>query len=158
MPKVQAAPPKKVKAPKVAFPRKGRPPTDGEFAARLALPVGKRFESLRGFLKKQKDVSEELFYFGPKTGWAYRYRRAPGHSLCSIVIRGDGLVGILSLDTAAQAAVAWGDLSPAAQKSRKLAHGTPALLWLDLPLDTAGAGDFKAIVKAKLRGMVAPRL
>jgi hypothetical protein len=145
----------KAKPPKVAFPRKSHPPTDGEFAARLPLPVGKRFESLRAFLKKQPGITEELYYFGPRTGWAYRYRTAPGQSLCSIAIHGQGLVGILALDPAVQAAVAWQTLSPAGQKARKLAHGTPALLWLDVPFDGPGATDFKTIVKAKLRGLAA---
>jgi hypothetical protein len=36
------------------------------------------------------------------------------------------------------------------QKARRLAHGSPALLWIDLPLDGTGAADFKAVVKAKL--------
>ena len=85
----------------------------------------------------------------------FRSRTAPGQSLCSIAIHGQGLVGILALDPTAQAAVAWASLSPVGQKARKLAHGTPTVLWLDVPFDGTGASDFKTIVKAKLRGIAA---
>jgi hypothetical protein len=46
--------------------------------------------------------------------------------------------------------VTWDALSPVGQKARKIAHGTPALLWLDVPFEGAGAGDFKALLRAKL--------
>jgi hypothetical protein len=138
------------KAPKVAFPKKAQPPTHAEFAARLPAPVGKKFESLRSYLKKQ-EASEDLYYYGPRTGWAYRYMKGT-QSVCSIVILGGRLVGILALDAAAQARVGWGDLSDVAKRARKVAHGTPALLWLDVPLDGTGAADFKALLKAKLAG------
>ena len=105
---------------------------------------------LRGFLKKQKGVTEELYYYGPKTGWAYRYLRNIQQSIGSIMIHDERLLGVVALDPAAVAAVEWDDLSPVAQKARKLAHGSPALLWLDLPLDGTGAGDFKRLLKAKL--------
>jgi hypothetical protein len=138
------------KAAKPAFAKKAQPPTEAEFIARLPLPVGKRFESMRGLLRKQEAISEELYYYGPKTGWAWRYLRGT-QSLCSVMIHDGNLVGIVALDAAAQRAVAWKDLSPVGQKARKRAHGTPALLWLDLPFDGTGAGDFKTILKAKLR-------
>ena len=41
-------------------------------------------------------------------------------------------------------------ITEVARRARKLAHGTPALLWLDVPLDSTGATDFKALLKAKL--------
>lgn len=136
------------KAPKVAFPKKAQPPTHAEFAARLPAPVGKKFEALRGFLKKQ-EAGEDLYYYGPRTGWAYRYMKG-AQSVCSIVILGGRLVGIVALDAAAQARVGWGELSDVAKRARKVAHGTPALLWLDVPLDGTGAADFKALLRAKL--------
>lgn len=136
------------KAPKVAFPKKAQAPTHAEFAARLPAPVGKKFEALRAFLKKQ-EAREDLYYYGPRTGWAYRYLSGT-QSVCSIVILGGRLVGIVALDAAAQARVAWGELSEVAKRARKVAHGTPALLWLDVPLDGSGAADFKALLKAKL--------
>jgi hypothetical protein len=71
-------------------------------------------------------------------------------SLCSIVLSAGRLVGIVALDSAAQAAIAWDGLSDVARRARKQAHGTPALLWLDVPLDGTGANDFKALLKAKL--------
>jgi hypothetical protein len=117
--------------------------------------VGKRFESVRGLLRKQEAVTEELYYYGPKTGWAWRYLRG-AQSLCSVTIHAGRLVGIVALDAAAQRAVAWDALSPVGQKARKHAHGAPALLWLDLPFEGTGAGDFKAILKAKLRTLPAP--
>jgi hypothetical protein len=134
--------------PKVAFPKKGTPPTHAEFVARLPAPVGKKFESLRAFLTKQ-GAAEDFYYYGPRTGWAYRYLKGT-QSICSIVILKGQLVGILALDGAAQARVTWGDLSDVAKRARKLAHGTPALLWLDVPLDATGAADFKSLLKAKL--------
>jgi hypothetical protein len=107
-------------------------------------------EMLRAFLKKQKGVAEDLFFFGPKTGWAYRYLRDSQQSVGSILIHDEHLVGVVALDPAAAAAVDWNALSPVAQKAKRLAHGSPALLWIDLPLDGPGATDFKAVVKAKL--------
>jgi hypothetical protein len=136
------------RAPKVAFPKKARPPTDAEFAARLPAAVGKRFEAVRAFLEKQ-GAEEGFYYYGPRTGWAYRYLLAD-KSLCSIVLQGDRLIGIVALDATAQTAVSWDDLSDVARRARRAAHGTPALLWLDLPLDGTGAVDFRKLLKAKL--------
>jgi hypothetical protein len=138
---------------KVAFPKKNAPPTEAEFAARLPLPAGKRLEMLRAFLKKQKGVTEELYYYGPKTGWAYRYLRNVQQSICSIMIHDERLLGIVALDPPSVAAVRWADLSPVAQKARRLAHGSPSLLWVDVPLETTGAADFKALLKAKLKAL-----
>ena len=143
------APPEKPRAaPKVAFPKKAQPPTHAEFAARLPAPVGKRFEVLRTFLKKQ-GAAEDFFYYGPRSGWAYRYLK-DDQSLCSILLSAGKLVGIVALDGGAQSNVAWDELSDVARRARKLAHGTPALLWLDIPLDGTGANDFKSLLKAKL--------
>lgn len=136
--------------PRAAFPKKNLPPNETEFGARLPLALGKRFESVRAFLRKQPGVSEDLYYYGPKTGWAYRYVRGP-QSLCSIVIHDERLMGIVALDPAAQTAIVWEGLSPVAQNARKVAHGSPALLWLDVPFEGTGAKDFQAMLKAKLR-------
>jgi hypothetical protein len=135
-------------APKVAFPKKAQPPTHAEFAARLPAPVGKRFEVLRTYLQKQ-GAAEDFYFYGPRTGWGYRHMK-DDQSLCSIVLSAGRLVGIVALDAAAQSAIAWDGLSDVARRARKLAHGTPALLWLDVPLDGSGATDFKALLKAKL--------
>ncbi|HVV51497.1 MAG TPA: DUF3788 family protein, partial [Polyangia bacterium] len=134
----------------VAFPKKAAPPTAAEFAARLPAPAGKRFEAVRAYLKKQ-EASEDFYYYGPRTGWAYRYLRG-GSSLCSIMILKGRLYGIVALDAAAQAKVAWDGLTDVGRRARKVAHGTPALLWLDVPLDGTGATDFKSLLKAKLAG------
>jgi hypothetical protein len=147
-----AAPERQRPAPKVAFPKKAQPPTHAEFAARLPAPVGKRFEVLRAYLKKQ-GAAEDFFYYGPRTGWGYRHMKDE-QSICSIVLSAGKLVGIVALDGAAQSAIAWNGLSDIARRARKLAHGTPALLWLDVPLDGAGATDFKALLKAKLGARV----
>ncbi|HEY7373680.1 MAG TPA: DUF3788 family protein [Polyangia bacterium] len=143
-----SAPEKPRAAPKVAFPKKGQPPSHAEFAARLPAPVGKRFEALRAYLKKQ-GAAEDFFYYGPRSGWAYRYLKED-QSLCSILLSAGRLVGIIAVDGAAQARVAWDGLSDVGRKARKLAHGTPALLWIDVPLDSTGANDFKTLLKAKL--------
>jgi hypothetical protein len=132
----------------VTFPKKAQPPTHAEFGARLPAAVGKRFESLRALLKKHAAV-EDFYYYGPRTGWAYRYLRGT-QSLCSIVILKGRLVGIVALDAAAQLKVSWDALSDVTRRARKVAHGTPALLWLDVPLDGTGATDFKSLLKAKL--------
>jgi hypothetical protein len=142
------AAPKPARPPKVAFPKKARPPTDAEFAARLPAAVGKRFEAVRAFLDKQ-GAEEGFYFYGPRTGWAYRYLLAE-KSLCSIVLQSDRLIGILALDATAQAAVTWDELSDVARRARRVAHGTPALLWLDIPLDGTGAVDFRKLLKAKL--------
>jgi hypothetical protein len=135
-------------AAKVAFPKKGQPPTQAEFAARLPAAVGKRFEMLRSFLAKRGAI-EDFFYYGPRTGWACRYL-VQQQSLCSILLSSGHLIGIVALDTSAQARVAWNALSDVGKRARKVAHGTPSLLWLDVPLDGTGAADFKALIKAKL--------
>jgi hypothetical protein len=135
-------------APKVAFPKKAQAPTHAEFAARLPAPVGKRFEVLRTYLKKQS-AAEDFFYYGPRSGWGYRYLK-DDQSLCSILLTAGKLVGIVALDSAAQSNVAWDGLSDVGRRARKLAHGTPTLLWLDVPLDGTGATDFKSLLKAKL--------
>jgi hypothetical protein len=147
--------PVKPHKPRAAFPKKSLPPNPTEFGARLPLPIGKRFEHVRAFLKKQPGVSEDLYYYGPKTGWAYRYVRGP-QSLCSIVIHDDRLMGIVALDPAAQTAIVWEGLSPVGQKARKVAHGSPALLWIDVPFEGTGAKDFQAMLKAKLRTLPPP--
>jgi Protein of unknown function (DUF3788) len=147
--KVAASPPARP-SPKVAFPKKAQAPTHAEFAARLPAPVGKRFEAVRTYLEKQ-EVVEDFYYYGPRTGWAYRYLQGDS-SLCSIMILKGRLVGIIALDAAAQAKVSWSALSDVAKRARKVAHGTPALLWLDIPLDGTGATDFKSLLKAKLAG------
>jgi hypothetical protein len=143
-----ASAPAPARAPKVAFPKKAQAPTHAEFAARLTAPIGKKFEALRAFLKKH-EAAEDLYYYGPRTGWAYRYMKGT-QSICSIVILGGRLVGIVALDAAAQTRIAWGEMSEVAKRARKVAHGTPALLWVDVPLDGTGAADFKALLKAKL--------
>jgi len=150
-PEKPAAKPGKARA---AFPKKNLPPSETEFAARLPLALGKRFETVRAFLRKQPAVTEDLFFYGPKTGWAYRYQRN-GHSLCSIVIHDERLMGIVALDTAAQTAIVWEGLSPVGQKARRVAHGSPSLLWIDVPFDGTGAKDFQAMLKAKLRTLPA---
>src|SRR5579862_1635890 len=119
--KPKASPPARATA-KVAFPKKAQPPSHAEFAARLPAAVGKRFEAVRGYLKKQ-EVAEDFYYYGPRTGWAYRYQRGET-SLCSIVILKGRLVGIIALDAAAQAKVAWDALTDVARRARKIAHGT----------------------------------
>ena len=146
--KAAAASPPARPSPKVAFPKKAQAPTHAEFAARLPAPVGKRFEAVRAYLKKQ-EIAEDFYYYGPRTGWAYRYQQGES-SLCSIMILKGQLVGIIALDAAAQAKVVWNDLSDVTRRARKIAHGTPALLWLDVPLDGTGATDFKTLLKAKL--------
>jgi hypothetical protein len=152
--KAPAKPPKPAKV-RAAFPKKNQPPSEAEFSARLPLALGKRFETVRAFLKKQPGVSEDLYYYGPKTGWAYRYVRGP-QSVCSIVIHDERLMGIVALDPAAQGAIVWEGLSPVGQKARKVAHGSPALLWIDVPFEGAGAKDFQAMLKAKLRTLPPP--
>ncbi|HEY2903648.1 MAG TPA: hypothetical protein VGL59_23895 [Polyangia bacterium] len=145
--------PKAAAKPKVAFPKKNQPPTEAEFAARLPLAIGKRFELVRGFLKKQKGIGEELYFYGPKTGWAYRYVRDGQQSICSVMIHQDRLLGIVALDPDAMAGIDWPALSAVAQKAKRLAHGSPALQWIDVPLEGTGAGDFRALLKAKLKAL-----
>jgi len=139
------------KPPSVAFPKKNQPPAAAAFAARLPLSLGKRFEMARSFLLRQNDVKEDVYFYGPKTGWALRYLQGE-RPLCSLVLHGDLPVGIISLDAAASATVDWKALSPAGQRAYKSAHGSPSLLWLDVPLAGTGAADFKAILRVKLAG------
>ena len=134
---------------KVAFPKKHQPPTAAAFAARMPLALGKRFEMARTFLLKQKGITEDVYFYGPKTGWALRYL-SDGQPLCALLLHDDSPVGIISLPAAAAAVVDWKSLSSAGQRARKHAHGSPAMLWLDVPLAGTGVADFKAIVRGKL--------
>lgn len=137
------------KPPQVAFPKKNQPPTANAFAARLPLALGKRFEMARSFLLRQPNVKEDVYFYGPKTGWALRYLQGE-HPLCSLLLHGDSPVGILALDAATASAVDWKSLSPVGQLAHRHAHGSPSMLWLDVPLAATGAADFKAILRVKL--------
>jgi hypothetical protein len=138
--------------PKVPFPKKAEPPTPNAFAAQLPLPLGKKFDAVRGFLAKHKDVREDVFFYGPRSGWGLRYV-ASGRPLCTLLVHRARPLGIVSLEPAAAEAVRWDDLSDVAHKARRAAHGSPSLLWLDVPLDASGAADFKALLKAKLTAL-----
>lgn len=143
------------KPPKVAFPKKNQPPTAAAFAARLPLTLGKRFETARSYLLRQKDVREDVYFYGPKTGWALRYL-IEDRPLCSLLLCEDAPVGIVALSADASAAVDWKSLSPVGQLARKHAHGSPSMLWLDVPLAGNGAADFKAILRVKLASLASP--
>jgi len=140
---------------RVPFPKKNQPPSEAEFVARLPLAAGKKFENVRAFLKKQAGVTEDLYFYGPKTGWAYRYQHGAS-SLGTIMLHDDRLVGIVALDAAALGEVDFTALSDVGERARRLAHGSPSLSWLDLPLDGPGASDFKVLLKAKLRTLPQP--
>ena len=49
----------------------------------------------------------------------------------------------------------WKALSPAARRARQQAHGSPSLLWLDVPLEEDGAADFRSMLRAKLARLAA---
>ncbi len=145
----KTSPPVATKPPKVAFPKKNQPPTAAAFAARLPLTLGKRFEMARSFLLRQEKVREDVYFYGPKTGWALRYLVGE-KPLCSLLLHEDSPVGIVALSASATAAVDWRSLSLVGQLARKHAHGSPSMLWLDVPLAGQGAADFKSILRVKL--------
>ena len=64
-----------------------------------------------------------------------------------------GSYGIVALDADAQKKVAWDTLTDVARQARKIAHGTPALFWLDIPLDGTGAADFKSAPQSQAGGV-----
>jgi hypothetical protein len=138
--------------PRVAFPKRNQQPTPAAFTARLPLALGKRFEAARTFLLKQRDVIEDVYFYGPSAGWALRYL-CGGKPLCSLLLHSDCPVAIVSLEAAASAAVDWQALSPVGQRAQKTAHGSPSRLWLDIPLAGTGAADFKMIIRGKLATM-----
>jgi hypothetical protein len=150
--KAKTSPAAASKPPKVAFAKRDQPPAAAAFAARLPLTLGKRFEMARSFLLRQKDVKEDVYFYGTKTGWALRYL-VGDYPLCVLLLYRDMPVGIVSLSAEVAAAVDWKGLSPVGQLARKRAHGSPSLLWLDVPLVGHGAADFKAILRAKLAGI-----
>ena len=143
-------PPAKPAADKPAFPKKNQPPTATAFAAQLPLALGKRLEAVRAYLLKQKGVREDVYFYGPESGWALRYLHE-GRPFCSLHVHGQHPVGIASLTASEAARVDWKALSPVARKARQQAHGSPALLWMDVPLEAEGAADFRAILVAKLK-------
>ena len=115
----------------------------------MPLTLGKRFEMVRSYLLRQKDMREDVYFYGPKTGWALRYLMGE-QPLCSLLLHEDSPVGIVALSASATAAVDWKALSPVGQLAHKHAHGSPAMLWLDVPLAGNGAADLKAILRVKL--------
>ena len=143
---------KSAQPPTAAFPKKNQPPTAAAFTARLPLSLGKRFETVRSFLLRQEGIQEDVYFYGPKTGWALRYLLGD-KPLCSLLLHGDVPVGILSLNASASAVVDWKGLSSTGQLAYKNAHGSPSMLWLDVPLAGTGAGDFKAILRAKMASL-----
>ncbi len=149
-----AATPKPVPI-KPAFPRKNQAPTPPAFAAQLPLALGKRLDLVRAFLLKQKGVREDVYFYGPESGWALRYLH-DSRPLCSLHVLDARPVGIVSLEPAAADRVEWKTLSAAGRKARQQAHGSPALLWLDVPLEAGGAADFKAILRAKIQASTRP--
>lgn len=155
-PEARAKPAASPSPARVAFPKKNQPPTANAFAARLPLTLGKRFEMARSFLLRQAKVKEDVYFYGPKTGWALRYLQDE-HPLCSLLLHGDSPVGIVALDAATASAVDWKALSPVGQLAHRHAHGSPSMLWLDVPLVATGAADFKAILRVKLATLAAPR-
>jgi hypothetical protein len=134
---------------KPAFPKKNQPPTPPAFAAQLPLTLGKRLDLVRAFLVKQKGVSEDVYFYGPESGWALRYLHE-NRPLCSLHVLDARPVGIVSLEPPAAERIDWKALSSTGRKARQQAHGSPALLWLDVPLEGAGAADFKSILRAKI--------
>jgi hypothetical protein len=134
---------------KPAFPRKSQQPTPPAFAAQLPLALGKRFDMVRTFLLKQKGVREDVYFYGPESGWALRYLHE-NRPLCSLHIHDRSPVGIVSLEAQVADKVDWKGLSPAGRKARQQAHGSPSMLWLDVPLEEDGAADFRSILRAKL--------
>ena len=104
---------------------------------------------MRTFLLKQKGVREDVYFYGPESGWALRYLHE-NKPLCSLHVHDQSPVGIVSLPAAAAGKVEWKSLSPTARRARQQAHGSPSLLWLDVPLEADGASDFRSILRAKL--------
>jgi hypothetical protein len=147
--KEPARPVARPRAPRPAFPKKNQPPTPPAFAAQLPLALGKRLDGLRTFLLKQKGVREDVYFYGPESGWALRYLYE-NRPLCSLHVHDQNPVGIISLEAAVCEKVDWKALSPAARKARQQAHGSPSLLWLDVPLEEDGATDFRSMLRAKL--------
>jgi hypothetical protein len=147
--RAEARPAGKLHKPAPAFPKKNQPPTAAAFAARLPLALGKRFDLCRSYLLKVRGVREDVFFYGPESGWALRYLLA-GQPLCSLHIHDERPIGIVSLAADAAAGIDWKGLSAAGQKARRQAHGSPSLLWLDVDLEGTGAGDFRTVVRAKL--------
>src|SRR4051794_36367725 len=105
-----------LKAAKAAFPKKAQAPTPAEFVARLPLALGKRFEAVRLFLLKRKGVSEDVFFYGPKSGWALRYLR-DARPVCALFIHGERPLGIVSLEGSVCDQVDWKALSPVARNA-----------------------------------------
>lgn len=150
-----ALPLRPVRVPRVAFPKKNQPPAPDAFAAHMPLPLGKRFEAVRAYLQKQPGLTEDVYFYGPKAGWALRYLLA-ARPLCALLVNDEHPLGIISLDAATTALVDWKTLSGVAHKARRAAHGSPALLWLYVPLAETGAADFKALLKVKMSRLAAP--
>jgi hypothetical protein len=142
-------------APKPAFPKKNQPPTPPAFAAQLPLTLGKRLDLVRAFLIKQKGVREDVYFYGPESGWALRYLQ-DDRPLCSLHVHDARPVGIVSLEPPAAERVDWKALSPTGRKAKQQAHGSPSLLWLDVPLEGGGAADFRAILRAKIEASSPP--
>ncbi len=151
----QPAPAKPARAPRIAFPKKNQPPDAEAFTARLPLALGKRFEAVRTYLVKQAGVTEDVFYYGPRSGWALRYLQE-ARPLCALLVHDDQPVAIIGMPEAASGKIDWKTLSPIAQKAKRNAQGSPSHLWLNVPLGETGATDVKTLIKAKLSPTTKP--
>ena len=134
-------------APKVAFPKKasrrprrvrGAPPRTGRQALRV----------LRTFLKKQ-GAAEDFYLLRPRTAGGYRHMKDE-QSICSIVLSAGRLVGIVALDSAAQARLPGTALSDVGRRAPQAGARNAGAAVARRPLDGAGANDFKMLLKAKL--------
>ena len=81
-----------------------------------------------------------------------------GRVLCTLLIHGGVPMGIVSLDGPTSESVEWKALSDVGQRAHRAAHGSPSLIWLDVPLDGTGSNDFKTLVKAKVTTLRRPPL
>ena len=137
--------------PRPAFASKTQPPSADEFGRALDPAEGKRFEGTRSFLSRQKGVEEDVFFYGPQTGWGLRYRDR-GAPLCALLVSGQKPFAVVAMTKSVADEIEWSELADATQRAKLEADGTQPgeHFWLDLHLDAKGHNDLRVLVKARL--------
>lgn len=131
------------------FPDKSSPPTAGAFL-RAVGSAADRWSRLDSWARETYDIEGEPSFFGTKSGWTLRYRRA-GKALFTLIPRVDGFSAVVVVGPSVWPAIADLELSQPTRAALEAAHPYPEgrWAWFDVPDDDAVADVIRLVsVKA----------
>ena len=119
------------------FPDRSNPPTAGAFLRAVGSAAG-RWSRLDDWARQTYDVEGEPNFFGTKSGWALRYRRA-GKALFTLIPRIDGFSAIVVIGPSVWPATADLELTQPTRAALESAHPYPEgrWAWFDVTDDDA---------------------